>query len=47
MGMLRVYASDKSNIENRVQHLTNDITLAIERNRALEKRNADLECRLA
>lgn len=47
MGMLRVYAGEKSNLETTVQHLTNDIILATERNRALEKKIADLECRLA
>jgi hypothetical protein len=42
MGMLRVYADDKSNLETILQHLTNEITVVTERNRALEKRIADL-----
>jgi hypothetical protein len=45
--MLRVHAGDKSNLETILQHLTNDITVVTEQNRALEKRNADLESRLA
>jgi hypothetical protein len=40
-------ARPQSNLGTTVQHLTNDITLATERNRALERRIADLECRLA
>lgn len=47
MGMLRVYTGDKSDLQDIIQHLTDDRTFAQQRITILERRIADLESRLA
>lgn len=46
-GMLRVYAGDKLDLEDTIRRLTDDRTLARQRNQILERKIMELESKLA
>lgn len=47
MGMLRVYAGDKLDLEDTIRHLTDERTFAQQRNQILERKLMELESKLA
>ena len=47
MGMLRVYARDKLDLEDTIRHLTDERTFAQQRNHILERKIMELESKLA
>lgn len=46
-GMLRVYVGDKLDLEDTVRRLTDDRTLARQRNQIMERKIMELESKLA